>query len=181
MLLADDGKTLYATSEVANLVHVIDTEKRAVVKDIVVGNRPRRFALAAGGKELWVTSELAGEVSIIDRQKNEVTAKISFQPPGMQKTDVTPVGIALSPDGTKAHVALGQAAHVAEVDVASRKITGYVLVGKRPWGVRVSSDGKRLFVANGQSDDVTIVELPSRKAIQSVPVGRVPWGVVIDD
>ena len=84
-------------------------------------------------------------------------------------------------DGKTAFVALGHAAHVAVVDVATRKVEGYILVGKRAWGVTLTRDDRTLFVANGLGDDVTIIDVRSRKALASVPVGRVPWGVVIDD
>ena len=76
---------------------------------------------------------------------------------------------------------LGHAAHVAVVDVPTRRITGYILVGKRPWGITLTRDERTLYVANGLGDDVTIIDVRSRKALQSVPVGRVPWGVIIDD
>ena len=79
------------------------------------------------------------------------------------------------------YVGLGRANHVAWVDVASKKQTGQVLVGKRAWGVTLSRDEGKLFVANGFGDDVTVIDAKSRKAIVSVPVGRIPWGVAIDD
>ena len=63
--------------------------------------------------------------------------------------------MALSPDGKTAYVALGKANHVAVVDVASRNVKAYVLVGKRPWGLALSRDGQRLYVTNGQSDDLS--------------------------
>jgi YVTN family beta-propeller protein len=99
----------------------------------------------------------------------------------MRKYDVTPVGLVITRDGKTAFVTLGHAAHVALVDVPTRKVQGYILVGKRAWGIALSRDESRLFVANGFGDDVTVIDVRSRKAIVSVPVGRVPWGVVIDD
>jgi YVTN family beta-propeller protein len=78
-------------------------------------------------------------------------------------------------------VTLGHAAHVAVVDVASRKVLSYILVGKRAWGLALSRDEKTLYVANGFGDDITVVDTTSRKAVISVPVGRVPWGIAIDD
>ena len=68
-------------------------------------------------KELWVTAELAGEVTIIDRAAFKVLGKVEFLPPGMRKSDVTPVGLAMTKDGKTAYVTLGHAAHVAVVDV----------------------------------------------------------------
>jgi YVTN family beta-propeller protein len=152
-----------------------------VTQDVVVGTRPRRFAATPDGKELWVTCELSGEVYIIDRANFGVSGKIEFLPPGMRKTDVTPVGLVMTRDGKTAYVTLGHAAHVAIVDVPTRKIAGYILVGKRSWGIALSRDESRLYVANGFGDDITIIDAKSRKALVSVPVGRIPWGVVIDD
>ena len=151
------------------------------MQDVVVGTRPRRFAATADGKELWVTTELSGEVWIINRDTFETAGKLEFLPPGMRKTDVTPVGITMTRDGKTAFVTLGHAAHVAFVDVASRKILAYVLVGKRSWGITLSKDEKTLYVANGLGDDITLVDVARRKATTSVPVGRIPWGIVIDE
>jgi len=124
---------------------------------------------------------LSGEVYIIDLASFTVAGKIEFLPPGMRKSDVTPVGLAMTKDGKTAFVTLGHAAHVAVVDVPSRSIQGYILVGKRSWGITLSRDEKLLYVANGFGDDITIIDAKSRKPVVSIPVGRVPWGVVIDD
>jgi PQQ-dependent catabolism-associated beta-propeller protein len=174
-----DGKLVYVTSEVASLVHVVDVAERKVVKNIPVGKRPRRFLLAGG--ELWVSNELDASVNVIRTGDHTVQARIAFLPPGMRSEDVTPVGMALAPDGKTAYVGLGRANHVAFVDVASRRTTERVLVGKRAWGVGLNRDGSRLFVVNGLSDDMTVVDTASAKAIKTVSVGRVPHTVVIDD
>ena len=76
---------------------------------------------------------------------------------------------------------MGRANHVAVVKVASRKVTDYILVGKRPWGLALSRDEETLFVANGLSDDVSIIDVASHRVLKSVAVGRVPYGFLIDD
>lgn len=174
-----DGKLVYVTSEVASLVHVVDVAARRVLKNIPVGKRPRRFLPV--GRELWVSNELDGSVSVIRTSDHTVQATIAFRPQGMRSEDVTPVGMALSPDGKTAYVGLGRANHVAVVDAASRQVKDYVLVGKRAWGLAASRDGKRLFVANGLSDDLSIVDTATRRAVKTLQVGRVPHTVVIDD
>jgi YVTN family beta-propeller protein len=181
VFLSEDGKTLYVTSEVGDLVHIVDAEGGHVTQDVVVGTRPRRFAATPDRKELWVTAELSGEVYIIDREKFTVSGKIEFLPPGMRKTDVTPVGLVMTRDGKTAYVTLGHASHVAVVEVPTRKIQGYILVGKRSWGITLSRDESTLYVANGFGDDVTVIDAKTRRAKLSIPVGRIPWGVVIDD
>ncbi len=77
----------------------------------------------------------------------------------MRKSDVTPVDLRITKDGKTAYVTLGHAAHVAVVDVATRKVLSYILVGKRSWGLGLSRDEKTLYVANGFGDDVTIIDL----------------------
>ena len=84
-------------------------------------------------------------------------------------------------DGNTAFVALGRANHVAVVDVASRRILKYILVGKRPWGLALSQNEELLYVANGLSDDITIIDVPNRLVRKSVPVGMVPYGILIDE
>ena len=150
-------------------------------KSIPVGKRPRRLVLTPDGRELWVSNELGSSVSIVSTKDLSVVQTIAFEIKGMRPDDITPVGMAVSPDGKTMYVCLGRANHVAWVDVASRKVTQTVLVGKRAWYVAVTRDGRRLFVANGLSDDVTVVDVAQAKALKSIPVGRVPYGVVIDD
>lgn len=181
ILVSPDGKTAYVTSEVANTVHVVDTASKEIKANIVVGNRPRRFALTPDQKELWVSNELSSSVSILDPATNKLIETITFLPPGFRAEDVTPVGITLSKDGKTAIVALGRANHVAFVDVASRKVTDYVLVGKRAWNTSLNKDGSLLFVVNGLSDDLSIIDVASHKVLKSVPIARVPHTVLIDD
>jgi YVTN family beta-propeller protein len=174
-----DGKTVWVTSEVASLVHVIDTASGKVVKNVKVGKRPRRFALTPDGSQLWVTNELGASVTILSTKDYAVLDTLKFSVKGARDTDITPVGVTMTRDGKRAFVALGRANHVAFVDVASRKVTDLVLVGKRAWNVALDKAESRLVVTNGLSDDVTIVEVAGAKALKSVPVGRVPYMALI--
>lgn len=174
-----DGKTLYVTSEVASLVHVIDVASAKVVKNIKVGKRPRRMAITPDGRELWVTNELDATVSIVSTATHTVVDTLKPQVKGVRAQDITPVGILMTRDGKRAFLALGKANHVAFVDVASRKVTHVVLVGKRAWNLALDKAETRLFVVNGLSDDLTVVDVAGARAIKSIPVGRVPYGVVV--
>ena len=181
ILVSPDGKTVFVTSEVANMVHVVDTATASIRANIVVGNRPRRFVLTGDGDFLWVTNELSGSVSVVDLGAMQVADTIEFKPKGFRSEDVTPVGIAMTRDGKTAFVALGRANHVAVVDVASRRVEDYILVGSRAWNAALTRDESILFVANGLSDDISVIDVPARRVVKSVPVGRVPYAVLIDD
>ena len=45
------------------------------------------------------------------------------------------------------------------MDVPTRKIISYILVGKRSWGVTLSRDERTMFVANGFGDDITVIDV----------------------
>ncbi len=181
VLVSPDGKTVYVTSEVANMVHVVDAATNELKANIVVGNRPRRFAMTPDMQELWVTNELGASVTNIDAGANKIETTVPFEPKGFRREHVTPVGIAMTLDGKPAFVGLGRTNHVAVVDVATRKIEKYILVGKRAWNATFNRDESLLYVVNGLSDDISIVDTSSFKAIKSIPAGRVPHTVLIDD
>lgn len=176
-----DDKTAYVTSEVGNLVHVIDVNSKKVLKDLKVGKRPRRFATTADAKEVWVSNELSNSVSVIDTTSHTVKDTIVFKVKGVKDGDVQPVGMVLSKDGKTMWVALGHARHVAQVDVATRKVLQLVLAGKRVWNVDLSPDGKTLYTVNGLSDDMTVVDVSgtTAKAVRTVAAGRVPHSALV--
>ena len=181
ILVSQDGTLVFVTSEVANMVHVVDTASAEIRANIVAGNRPRRFSVPAGGDRLWVTNELSGSVSVIDLGTMQVADTVEFKPEGFRPEDVTPVGITTTGDGKTAFVALGRANHVAVVDVESLNVEDYILVGSRAWNTTLNRDESLLFVANGLSDDISMIDVAERRVIKSVPVGRVPYAVLIDD
>lgn len=182
VLVMPDGKTAYVTSEVADMVHVVDTTTGAVTKNILVGTRPRRFILTPDQTELWVSCELSSEIFVIDTATNEIKGEsLIYVPDGFREEDVTPVGMAVTRDGSKILISLGRANHVVIIDAKSHDVLSYVLVGRRAWSVDLSSDETRAYVANGLSDDITVIDMASMKPTVSVPVGRVPHSVVIDD
>ena len=176
-----DGRLVFVASEAANLVHVIDTGADEVIADVLVDTRPRRFALTPDTRELWVSAELSGVVNIIDVASLEVVDTVPFLPAGFRKEQVTPVDVLITADGSTAYVALGRANHVAVVEVATREVLDYILVGKRAWGLALSADEGTLYVANGLSDDISIIDTESRRNVLSIPVGMVPYGILVDD
>jgi YVTN family beta-propeller protein len=177
--VSPDGSVVWVTSEVANLVHVIDTASGKVMKNVKVGKRPRRFALTPDGAQLWVTNELSASVTVLSTKDYSVIDTLQLQVKGVRDTDITPVGITMTRDGKRAYIALGRANHVAFVDVASRKVSDLVLVGKRAWNVALDKAEARLLVCNGLSDDLTVIDVASAKPLKTVPVGRVPYMAVI--
>jgi len=180
VLVGADGARVYVVSEVANTLYCLDARSGVVLWQAAVGARPRRLAMSPPGTELWVSNELGASLSVVDIASGASIATLNFVVPGVTLAEVKPVGMAMSSDGRTLWVALGRANRVAEVDVASRSVRGYVVVGKRPWGIAVSRDGRRLYVANGLSDDLTVVDTGTRAVLNTVPVGLQPHTVLVD-
>ena len=57
-----------------------------MIADILVDNRPRRFALTPDARELWVSAELSGVINIIDVATLEVIGDIPFLPAGFRRS-----------------------------------------------------------------------------------------------
>ena len=178
---APDGSAIYVTSEVADMVHIVDPATARVTKNIIVGTRPRRFIVTPDTAELWVTDELSSEVHVIDRNSQTVKEVLTFLPPAFRPEDVTPVGMAITADGSRILISLGRANHIAVVDAATRKVEAYILVGSRAWSVALSRDENMAYVANGLSDDITVIDLKSMAGVESIPVGRTPHTILVDD
>jgi YVTN family beta-propeller protein len=90
-----------------------------------------------------------------------------------------PMGLALSPDGSRLFVATGRGATVEVIDTRTNGIIGSVPVGRRPWGIALTGDGRKLYVANGPSNDVSVIDTQSLRVTRTIPVGSLPWGVAI--
>jgi YVTN family beta-propeller protein len=119
---------------------------------------------------------------------------------------VIPAGIAFSPDGRWAYVALNQANTVAVIDAESRSVARQIPVGLAPFNVRLDKEGHRLYVSNrggrppqagdakafsagvGMATDkasgavlegtVSIINLPAGN-VTDVMVGRAPTGLAL--
>ena len=178
MAVSPDGALVVCTSETTSMAHFIDSAKAELVDNVLVDSRPRVARFTHDGKLLWVSSELRGSVTVLDARSHAVAAHIDFSVPGVPQELIQAVGVMLSRDGTRAFVALGPSARVAEVDAHTYKVLRYHLVGQRVWNLAFSPDERRLYTTNGNSNDVSVIDLAADRVVKSLGVGRSPWGVV---
>lgn len=89
-----------------------------------------------------------------------------------------PWGIALSPDGATAYVALANANALDVVDLASGTVTATVPVGTGPQYVAVSPDGALAYVTNASSSTVSVVDTATAMVTATIPMTATPLGVV---
>jgi YVTN family beta-propeller protein len=93
---------------------------------------------------------------------------------------LSPIEMALSPDGRLLYVVCQDSDEVRVVDAQTNKVVGIVPVGRTPRGIALSPDGRQLYVTNAWSDTVSVIDTNSRKVVQTLVTGFEPSGVVLD-
>jgi YVTN family beta-propeller protein len=110
------------------------------------------IAFRPGDRELWSSeADAAGRGSIhiaILSPAGAVTGEERITFPGQ----AFPTGIAFSPDGQIAYIALNNRNSVAVVNASARTVNREIPVGSAPLFVRLSTDGQMLFVSNRGGD-----------------------------
>jgi YVTN family beta-propeller protein len=115
------------------------------------------------------TNEGSGTVSVI--QGTTVVATI---PVGNR-----PRGLAISPDGKRAYIALGRDDAVAVLDIAKHEVVDRIPVGSDPEQVALSPDGRTVYVSNEAIDSATAVTVDGHAMKFRVAVGKEPEGVIV--
>ncbi|WP_258054715.1 YncE family protein [Streptomyces sp. Ru71] len=171
------GETLLLTDFGADTVTFLDPAHRRTLGSVKVGTAPYGVAVDARGTA-WVAT--AEGVAAVDTAARRRTALIPYT------TDTGPVttgeyrgggmGIALSPDGTRAYVGVnvpGGDGVLEIVDTRNAEVVATVPVGRRPFDVDVSRDGRQVYVTGHDSFDVTVVD-PRTLAARRIEVA--PYG-----
>ncbi|WP_235780763.1 bifunctional YncE family protein/alkaline phosphatase family protein [Sinomonas notoginsengisoli] len=153
----------------------------------VLGDLPLNSALSPDGKRLLVTNNGQGTQSIqlIDTDDHEVEQTLSYPSP-----ESLYVGLAWSPDGTKAYASAAANAKIRTYTVDGGKLTeGAPLAfptktpdGKAlnlyPAGLAVTPDGRRLVVADQLGNAVSVVDTATGE-VQTAPAGSKPFAVAL--
>jgi YVTN family beta-propeller protein len=97
---------------------------------------------------------------------------------------IHPLGVAVSPDGSKVYVANNPGTStgtVSVIDAATNTVSATVPVGFGPVGVAVKPDGSKVYVANELANTVSVIDTATNNVIATIPVGNSPdaFGVFI--
>ncbi len=110
---------------------------------------------------------------MIDTATNTVSATI---PVG-----ITPLGVAVSPDGSKVYVTNAFSNTVWVIDTATNTVSATIPVGFTPVGVAINPDGSKVYVANLNGNTVSVIDTATNTVIAMIQVGSQPvaFGVFI--
>ena len=167
MVITQDGRWVYVSSDGDSKVSLIDTSRDKVVNSIQVGKAPHGLALTPDGRLVLVADFGTSQVVFIDTASNQVVGQVAVP---------NPHNIAISPDGHTAYVAaqLQGSTALAVLSIDSKTQTASVPLSKTPRALNFSPDGKLLYFTLAGVDAVQVLDPASNQIVGQIPVGASP-------
>jgi DNA-binding beta-propeller fold protein YncE len=157
LVLTPDESRVVTANQSANSLSLVEVATGRVLAEAPCGNRPSNLAITPDGKRVLATASYSGELLFYelsdDRLERVGSLKLGFEPRG----------VAISPDGLLAYVALSTADVLAVVDIQLREVTDRIAVGRWPRFLALSSDGRRLAVGCNGARGVAVVDTESKQ------------------
>jgi DNA-binding beta-propeller fold protein YncE len=123
-----DGMEVWVGSNATGVISVIDVATGTVSKAAEGFGWPYRVLFTPDVRTVLLPDLRNEELRFVERETRKELGRISFKGGG-------PQGIAITPDGRYAFQSLSTESRVAIVDVANRRVVGYVAAGNTPDGV----------------------------------------------
>ncbi len=159
LVLTPDETRIVTANQVSNTVSLVDVASGTVVAEASCGERPSNVAITPDGQRVVATASYSGELFVYalsgDRLEQIGSVTLGFEPRG----------VALSPDGKLAYVALSTASAIAVVDIEQLAVLDRIAVGRWPRYVALSPDGTRLAVGCSGDRGVSVVDTVARKQL----------------
>jgi YVTN family beta-propeller protein len=168
-----DATKLYTCNIAGNSMTILERAANPqawTVTTIPVGNGPEGFDVTPDGRELWAAHSRDGAVSIIDLAQKKVTGSIDLQTKRSNRLKFTL-------DGTLALVSDLDAGEVLVIDVASRKVTKKIPLGRMVEGILMEPGGTRAFVAVNGDNHIAAIDLKTLAVTAKIETGRGPDGM----
>ena len=135
-----NGRAVYVANKGSNTTSVIDTATNMVIATVSVGPNPVGVAVTPDSSKVYVTNQglpntVSSTVSVIATATNMVTSTILLGefPLGVS---VNPVGVAVTPDGSKVYVAnFGSGAgpgSISVIDATTNTVTSTTISSGGP-------------------------------------------------
>jgi YVTN family beta-propeller protein len=157
----------------------IDMKTMEIADRIKVNGEARPFLITPDQKTMYVAlSALSGfaSVDLATDMITEVVLPPTHGNPCTIEPGNTPThGIALTPDLKKLWITDIPGSGVYVYDVATKKLSEKISVGKCPNWFAITSDGKYVAITNAESNSVSIIDAKTQKVLgDEIPVGKGP-------
>lgn len=137
---------------------------------VPVGKGPEGFDVSPDGSQLWAAHSRDGGVSIVDLAQKKVIETIDLQTKRSNRLKFTP-------DGRTVLISDLDAGELLVIDVASRKVTKKIALGRMVEGILMQPDGARAYVAVNGDNYVAVVDLKTLAVTARFDTGRGPDGM----
>ena len=131
---------------------------------------PEGFDVSPDGRELWAAGSRDGNVSILNLEQKKVVETLDVQTKRSNRLKFTP-------DGKLVLVTDLDAGELLVVDVATRKVTKKLPLGKMVEGILMQPDGARAYVAVNGDNYIAIVDLKTLAVTGRLETGKGPDGM----
>lgn len=180
---AGNNRNIYVSSMGSNEIDVIDLRTMEYSARIPTGGIPRPYAVSHDERLLYsALTSLHGFV-IADIPGRKVIERVELPPaPPLDcplEVNTPTHGLALTPDGRQLWITSLADSGVYVYDLAAKKISPIIHVGKCPNWIAFSPDGKYCAVSNSDTDDCSIIDTHTRREVARVKAGKAPKRVLV--
>jgi YVTN family beta-propeller protein len=162
--VSPDGERLFIATD-ANVVLIVSTATREIVKTVEVGFAPNAFAVHPDGRMMYVSAFAGGTVSEID-MITETVLRTFF-------VGGTPQDMAVNRKGNRLYVA-NEAGVLNEVDLLTGASAPDIPLKGGGFGLGVTPDDGEAYVAEPFTGLVEVFGLQTRKLTRTIAVGGEP-------
>lgn len=133
-----DRREIWVTNRADDTVSVVDEETLEVLATLESPGFPIRIAVSPDGRRALVTNARAATLSVFDTASRELVATVQVADPDAEYqetllgTTALPIGVEISPDGSRAFVAISGGNELAVIDTASWEIIDRWETGREP-------------------------------------------------
>jgi YVTN family beta-propeller protein len=162
--VSPDGERLFIATN-GNVVLVVSTATREIIKTVEVGYAPNGFAVHPDGRIMYVSSFIGGTVAEVDMVTEQVLR--TFFVGG------TPQDMTVNRKGTRLYVANEQG-YLNEIDLFSGEQLPNIVLAGGGFGVGVTPDDGEAYVSEPAAGLVQVFSLQTRKLSRTINVGGEP-------
>jgi YVTN family beta-propeller protein len=145
--LSPDGRELWVTNRQDDSVTIIDTRQLTATVTLPCAGGPIRVKLTPDGARALISNSATGDIAVFDTAARSEIGRIPLAFSELESTDSRlfgdgvrgqspiPVGLLVSPDGSRAWVASTNANLVTVLDLGALEVAGRIKAGNEPDGL----------------------------------------------
>ena len=168
--ITSDGLFAFVTNLNGNFITQIDTSTNTTIAMAAPTPGTNSFGITSPliGTKLYLAQNSSSLVSVLD------TNTLAFSP--VLGGIVTPIEIAMTPDGNFIYISQNTANFVTKMNTTTL-VTSAIAVPSQPTGIAITPDGNYAYVSQTSGASVAVIDTSTNAIIATVGVGNAPAGI----